>query len=160
MWILPVGWMPEKMRFIASFRLSCGMWRRRRLCRRVGRRSTARHARGGSRVRGAKLVLAMAMALVLAPAASAQPYDGPPSAWTAYWEVPAFGDHPYKGPAAARGLSRARRRGPGCAARSRAPCLCRCRASARAPRRRACSSFGRVRSVRSFRSARESSTRC
>ena len=55
-------------------------------------------------MRGAKLVLAMAMALVLAPAASAQPYDGPPSAWTAYWEVPAFGDHPYKGPAAARGV--------------------------------------------------------
>jgi len=39
-----------------------------------------------------------------ASAASAQPYDGPPSAWTAYWDVPAFRDHPYKGPAAAKGV--------------------------------------------------------
>lgn len=47
---------------------------------------------------------ALVAALALAGAAAAQPYDPPPSAWTTYWDVPAFKDHPYKGPAAARGL--------------------------------------------------------
>ena len=37
-------------------------------------------------------------------AANAQPYDPPPSAFTAYWDVPAFKDFPYKGPNAARGV--------------------------------------------------------
>lgn len=34
----------------------------------------------------------------------AQPYDPPPSAFTAYWDVPAFKDFPYKGPATAKGV--------------------------------------------------------
>jgi len=36
--------------------------------------------------------------------ASAQPYDPPTSAFTAYWDVPAFKDFPYKGPAVAKGV--------------------------------------------------------
>jgi dienelactone hydrolase len=36
--------------------------------------------------------------------ASAQPFDGPPSSFTAYWEVPAFNDIPIKGPQAAQGI--------------------------------------------------------
>jgi hypothetical protein len=47
---------------------------------------------------------AIGVALTLSSAAAGQPYDPPPSAWTAYWDVPAFKDHPYKGPAAARGV--------------------------------------------------------
>lgn len=34
---------------------------------------------------------------------SAQPYDPPPSNFTAYWEVPGFKDHPYQGPGKAKG---------------------------------------------------------
>src|SRR5262245_47162790 len=42
--------------------------------------------------------------LGLAPlAAGAQPYDPPPSNFTAYWEVPGFKDHPYLGPEKAKG---------------------------------------------------------
>jgi len=47
---------------------------------------------------------AIAATSLAAGAAFAQPYDPPPSAWTAYWDVPAFKDHPYKGPAAATGV--------------------------------------------------------
>jgi len=36
-----------------------------------------------------------AVCLAFAPGnAGAQPYDPPPSNFTAYWEVPAFKDHP------------------------------------------------------------------
>jgi pimeloyl-ACP methyl ester carboxylesterase len=35
--------------------------------------------------------------------AGAQPYDPPPSNFTAYWEVPGFKDHPYLGPEKAKG---------------------------------------------------------
>ncbi len=57
----------------------------------------------------ARLAAIAAAALIspgtlIAAGAIAQPYDPPPSAWTAYWDVPAFKDHPYKGPAAARGV--------------------------------------------------------
>jgi dienelactone hydrolase len=34
---------------------------------------------------------------------SAQPYDPPPSSFTAYWEVPGFKDHPHRGPENAKG---------------------------------------------------------
>jgi dienelactone hydrolase len=37
-------------------------------------------------------------------AALAQPYDPPPSNFTAYWDVPAFKDFPYKGPDKATGV--------------------------------------------------------
>ena len=47
---------------------------------------------------------AIGVAALIPVGAVAQPYDPPPSAWTAYWDVPAFKDHPYKGPAAARGV--------------------------------------------------------
>ncbi len=42
---------------------------------------------------------------VLVPSADlrAQPYDPPPSNFTAYWEVPGFKDHPYVGPEKAKG---------------------------------------------------------
>jgi hypothetical protein len=36
-------------------------------------------------------------------ALEAQPYDPPPSNFTAYWEVPGFKDHPYQGPEKAKG---------------------------------------------------------
>ena len=49
--------------------------------------------------------------LILAPGlanwsmtAAAQPYAPPPSDFTAYWDVPAFKDFPYKGPAQANGV--------------------------------------------------------
>jgi len=50
-------------------------------------------------------ILASLLAVVLpAPSALAQAYGPPPSSWTAYWDVPAFADHPYKGPDKARGV--------------------------------------------------------
>jgi dienelactone hydrolase len=39
-----------------------------------------------------------AVVLACALPAAAQPYDGPPSSMTRYWEVQAFKDFPYKGP--------------------------------------------------------------
>jgi len=46
-----------------------------------------------------------ATALLLAGGvANAQPYDGPPTTMTTYWDVPAFKDMPYKGQAAAKGV--------------------------------------------------------
>jgi dienelactone hydrolase len=59
---------------------------------------------GEDAMRGTMAALASLAIALVAPAASAQPYDGPPSAWTAYWDVPAFSDHPYKGAAAAKGV--------------------------------------------------------
>ena len=59
---------------------------------------------GEDAMRGTMAALASLAIALAAPAASAQPYDGPPSAWTAYWDVPAFSDHPYKGAAAAKGV--------------------------------------------------------
>ena len=55
-------------------------------------------------MRGTMAALASLAIALVAPAASAQPYDGPPSAWTAYWDVPAFSDHPYRGAAVAKGV--------------------------------------------------------
>jgi hypothetical protein len=57
------------------------------------------------RIRRHALGAAAAAAILACGAgADAQPYDPPPSAWTTYWDVPAFKDHPYKGPAAAKGV--------------------------------------------------------
>lgn len=50
------------------------------------------------------LVAACGLSLVWSALAMAQPYSGPPSDFTAYWEVPAFKDFPYRGPAAAVGV--------------------------------------------------------
>jgi dienelactone hydrolase len=59
----------------------------------MGRRNAAR---------GALSLLAAVFALGSA-APQAQPYDPPPSNFTAYWEVPGFKDHPYLGPDKAKG---------------------------------------------------------
>lgn len=49
-------------------------------------------------------IAALGLVLAVPLAARAQPYSGPPSDFTAYWEVPAFNDVPIRGPAAAKGL--------------------------------------------------------
>lgn len=59
---------------------------------------------GEDAMRGTMAALASIAFALAGWAASAQPYDGPPSAWTAYWEVDAFSDHPRRGPAAAKGV--------------------------------------------------------
>ena len=51
-----------------------------------------------------RMLATIGAALSIAGGAAAQPYDPPPSAWTTYWDVPAFKDHPYRGPAAAKGV--------------------------------------------------------
>lgn len=56
---------------------------------------------GASRsVRGVLVLLAL---LLAAAGARAQSYAGPPDNSTAYWEEPAFADHPYRGAAHALG---------------------------------------------------------
>lgn len=45
-----------------------------------------------------------ALCLATAGVAQAQPYDGPPTSGTRYWEVPALRDYPYLGPAKAVGV--------------------------------------------------------
>jgi len=57
---------------------------------------------------GCRIIVTAALAVAAGLSAglstpSAQPYDPPPSSFTAYWEVPGFKDHPYRGPATAKG---------------------------------------------------------
>ncbi len=62
---------------------------------------------GASSVARRLMLASMSLASALAAGVTelaAQPYDPPPSAFTAYWDVPAFRDFPYKGPSAARGV--------------------------------------------------------
>ena len=52
---------------------------------------------------GCKGLLSAALIVAGMSAVCAQPYDPPPSNFTAYWEVPGFKDHPYQGPGKAKG---------------------------------------------------------
>lgn len=54
---------------------------------------------------GCKVLLSAALIVAAGMTdVSAQPYDPPPSSFTAYWEVPGFKDHPYRGPEKATGV--------------------------------------------------------